>query len=107
MTVFDMLKMIQIDHQPLTSPVVVMTDPTGKPNAVLTDLLHDVLNKMELFVDLGDAPNADAVIEDLHNFTPLREDVLDEYRKILTQPVSGLNIARRKQLVEIIYDEFV
>ena len=62
MTVFDMLKMIQIDHQPLTSPVVVMTDPTGKPNAVLTDLLHDVLNKMELFVDLGDAPDTDAVI---------------------------------------------
>jgi hypothetical protein len=107
MTVFDMLKMIQIDHQPLTAPVVVMTDVTGKPNAVLTDLLHDVLNKMELFVNLADSPDAEAVIEDLHNSTPLRDDVLDEYHKILDQPVSGLNIARRKQLVEIIYDEFV
>lgn len=107
MQVFDILKLVKVNHGDIPVQSIVMTDPAGKPNSILTDLLHDVLGKMQLFVDMSDMYDAEDVIEALHNVTPLRDDVLDEYDKILTQEVSGLNFAPHKQEIEIVYDELV
>ena len=34
-------------------------------------------------------------------------DVLEEYQKILEQPITGVNIAMKKQLIELIYAPMV
>ncbi|GAF38443.1 hypothetical protein JCM14202_253 [Agrilactobacillus composti DSM 18527 = JCM 14202] len=107
MRVFDVLKLVTVNHGELPVQQVIMTDPSGKPNSVLTDLLHDVLNKTQLFVDLKEVNDSADIIDTLHNVTPLPDDVLDEYDKILTQEVIGLNFATRKSEIELVYDELV
>jgi hypothetical protein len=46
------------------------------------------------------------LVNELKMFTPLPTDVLDEYTKILEQPVSSINFAPRKQQIELVYDEY-
>ncbi|WP_242755728.1 hypothetical protein [Lacticaseibacillus paracasei] len=93
MNVYHALKMIQIEHQPLNHRQVVITDENGKPLSQLTDLLSDCLSKIDLFVDLpstdtaSDVSDVSDVIDDLHLLTPLPNDVLDEYQKVLDQPI--------------------
>ncbi len=41
MNVFNALKLIQFDHQPLNHQQVVITDANGKPDAQLSELLAD------------------------------------------------------------------
>ncbi|EEN81813.1 hypothetical protein HMPREF0539_0052 [Lacticaseibacillus rhamnosus LMS2-1] len=79
--------MIQIEHQPLNHRQVVITDENGKSLSQLTDLLSDCLSKIDLFVDLPSTDTASDVIDDLHLLTPLPNDVLDEYQKVLDQPI--------------------
>ena len=95
--------MIQIDHQPLNHRQVVITDENGKPLSQLTDLLSDCLSKIDLFVDLPSTDTASDVIDDLHLLTPLPNDVLDEYQKVLDQPIQAINVALHKALVELVY----
>lgn len=106
LTVFDALKMIQINHQPMDTHQVVMTDPEGKPNSILTDLLTDVVTKTRMFVELELIATSKELIENLKAVTPLPADVLSEYMKILDQPVITINFAPQKQLVELVYDEY-
>lgn len=90
MNVYHALKMIQIERQPLNHRQVVITDENGKPLSQLTDLLSDCLSKIDLFVDLPStdtASDVSDVIDDLHLLTPLPNDVLDEYQKVLDQPI--------------------
>lgn len=107
MNVFHALKLIQFDHQPLNHQEVVITAPDGKPDAELSDLLSDCLNKIDIFIDWDKENTVADVIDDLHLLTPLPYDVLDEYQKILEQPISGVNFARRKRLIELIYQPLI
>ncbi|MFC6169709.1 hypothetical protein [Loigolactobacillus jiayinensis] len=106
MTVFDVLKMVTINHMPVDVQQIVMTDTNGKPNSVLTDLLNDVLGKIRIFIDLQEISEVDQLVDELKMFTPLPIDVLDEYSKMLAQPVSSINFAPRKQQIELVYDEY-
>ncbi|KRK73854.1 hypothetical protein [Lacticaseibacillus nasuensis] len=106
MNVFAALKLIQFDHLPLNHAQVVMTDATGKPDSEFTGLLSDCLNKLDIFVDLATATTVSDVIDDLHLLTPLPYDVLEEYQKILEQPITQINFASHKQLVEFVYQPY-
>ncbi|MFD1317481.1 hypothetical protein [Loigolactobacillus zhaoyuanensis] len=105
-TVFDVLKMVTIDHTPVDVQQLVMTDTAGKPNSILTDLLNDVLGKIRIFIDLQEITGINQLVNELKMFTPLPVDVLDEYEKILAQPVSSINFTPRKQQIELVYDEY-
>lgn len=107
MNVYHAIKMLQIEHQPLNHAQVVITDGNGKPQAQLSDLLADCMSKIDLFTDLSSTDTSSDVIDDLHLLTPLPNDVLDEYQKILDQPIAGINIAMHKNLVELIYEPLV
>ncbi|ANZ61244.1 hypothetical protein AYR62_09925 [Secundilactobacillus paracollinoides] len=100
--IFDILKMVTVNHQGVSSPQIVVTDVSGKPNGLLTDLLRDALSNMRLFVDIDDVDSANEVLSALNIHTPLPDDVLDEYAKILKEPVLGLNLAPQKDQVEIL-----
>ncbi|WP_125574371.1 hypothetical protein [Levilactobacillus huananensis] len=101
-TVFDVLKSVSVNHQEVESHQVVVTDAKGKPNGLLTDLLHDLINNALLFVSLKEMATAPALIERLRSHTPLPDDVLSEYSKILTEPCYGLNFALQKAQIELI-----
>ncbi|WP_125580867.1 hypothetical protein [Levilactobacillus cerevisiae] len=101
-TIFDVLKHISVNHQEVESNQVVVTDKVGKPNGLLTDLLHDLINNALLFVTLADMDTADELIEKLRTHTPLPVDVLSEYGKILSENCYGLNFAPQKGQIEII-----
>ncbi|EPC80761.1 hypothetical protein Lpp221_00525 [Lacticaseibacillus paracasei subsp. paracasei Lpp221] len=107
MNIYSALKFIQIDHEPVNHLQVVITDQSGKPDAGMTDLLADCLNKIDIFVDLSTTDRVSDVIDDLNLLTPLPYDVLKEYQKILEQPITGVNIAMKKQLIELIYAPMV
>ncbi|MFD1466556.1 hypothetical protein ACFQ4L_10825 [Lapidilactobacillus mulanensis] len=107
MNVFQALKFITINHQNVSPDSVALTDLNGKPNAVMTDLLHDILTKIYLFVDLDSIEDVGEMIAKLARVTPLPQDVLDEYEKALEQAVYQVNFATKKNLVEIVYDDFV
>ncbi|WP_125702637.1 hypothetical protein [Lacticaseibacillus daqingensis] len=107
MNVFRALKLIQLEHQPLNHQQVVITDGAGKPDAQLTDLLADCLSKIDIFADLSQAATVHDIIDDLHLLTPLPYDVLEEYQKILDQPIQGVNLALHKGLVELVAQPLV
>ncbi|TLQ21186.1 hypothetical protein FEZ41_00365 [Lentilactobacillus parafarraginis] len=99
---FDVLKMVSFNHLGFDSTQVVITDVAGKPNGLLTDLFRDVVNKVNLFIDLSSAHDAGEVIASLQNHTPLPDDVLDEYGKILREPLLGINFAPQKGQMELL-----
>ncbi|BDR57217.1 hypothetical protein [Xylocopilactobacillus apis] len=103
MTVFDIIKITELDHDYFPSNKLVMTDLEGKPNSLLTDLLRDVVTKIEILLDFSEMNSSDEIISSLKKVTPLPDDVLDEYAKILNQPVRGINFASKRQELEIIY----
>lgn len=107
MTVFQVLKFVTLNHRAVAPDAVALTDLNGKPNSVMTDLLHDLLTKLYLFVDLHDYDDPQALIAKLASVTPLPDDVLSEYQKLLEQVVYQVNFATKKQLVEIVYDDFI
>lgn len=102
MNVFTALKMLQINHTMLNQTNVVITDAQGKPNALLSELLADALAKVLIFGDLATATTPTGLVDQLRMFTPLREEVLDEYEKILGEKIIGINFATKKQVVELI-----
>lgn len=107
MNVFTALQFLQVDHAPLNHTNVIITDAEGKPDAILSELLDDVLGKIAIFGNLAAASSAEGVIDQLRMFTPLRDDVLDEYQKILEQDIAGINFAAKKQVVELIYQPLI
>ncbi|GAW98976.1 hypothetical protein [Secundilactobacillus mixtipabuli] len=100
--VFDVLKMITINHQGVDGAQIVVTDLEGKPNSLLTDLLRDTVGNMRLFIDMEKVDSPDDVLAELSNTTPLPDDVLDEYGKILKERVAGLNFAPQKDTIELL-----
>lgn len=107
MNVFNALKLIKFDHQPLNHQQVVITDESGKPDAQLSDLLADCLSKIDIFIDFSTTNTVADVIDDLHLLTPLPYDVLEEYQKILEQRIISVNFATHKDLVELVYHPLV
>ncbi len=107
MNIFNALQLIQVNHQPLNYLNVIITDDTGKPDAIMSDLLADVLGKLAIFGDLSAATTPSDLINQFRECTPLPEDVLNEYDKILTQTLSGINFVPKKQIVELIYKPFI
>jgi len=102
LTVFNVLKSVSVNHQAIAGPEIVVTNPAGKPNGLLTDLLHDLINDALLFVSLAEIDSPEDLIDRLHQHTPLPADVLEEYGKILTETCYGLNFAPQKGQVEVI-----
>lgn len=107
MNVFSVLKFVTLDHRGVEPAQVTMTDLNGKPNAVLTDLLHDVMTKLAMFVNLDQIEQPLDAVEQLSAITPLPADVLEEYQKLLDQVVYQINFAAKKGLIEIVYDDFI
>lgn len=103
MSVFDIIKITRLNHNYFSSSQLVMSDMEGKPNSLLTDLLRDVMTKMEILLDLDAMNQPSQVIETLKEGTPLPEDVLEEYEKILTQPVAYINFVSKRNQLEIVY----
>ncbi|NLR10150.1 MULTISPECIES: hypothetical protein [unclassified Levilactobacillus] len=101
-TIFDQLKTISVNHQEVESHQVVVTDETGKPNGLLTDLLRDLIDNALLFVSLADVQSGPDLISRLKTHTPLPDDVLAEYGKILGEGCYGLNFAPQKGQIELI-----
>ncbi|MCW3778320.1 hypothetical protein [Levilactobacillus namurensis] len=100
--IFTILKNVSVNHQPVAGTEIVVTDVQGKPNGLLTDLVHDLINDALLFVNLAEIATADDLIDRLHAHTPLPDDVLEEYAKILAERCYGLNFAPQKGQIEII-----
>ncbi|KIS03887.1 hypothetical protein [Paucilactobacillus wasatchensis] len=101
--VFTMLKMMNVDHRHVANSQIVITDEEGKPDALLTDLLRDVVSSINIFIDIRDVYSVDDLIDAFSAHTPLPDDVLDEYSKILKQTILGLNFATRKNQIELIF----
>ncbi|MFD1549395.1 hypothetical protein [Levilactobacillus fuyuanensis] len=101
-TIFDVLKTVSVNHQEVESHQVVVTNVQGKPNSLLTDLLRDLIDNALLFVSLTDVNSAENLIAQLKTHTPLPDDVLAEYGKILGEPCDGLNFAPQKGQIELI-----
>ncbi|AEV94521.1 hypothetical protein [Pediococcus claussenii] len=102
LTVFDAIRILRVNHRGINSQQIVVTDLGGKPNAILTALNQDVLEKINIFMSIEYDTTIDDVLFMLSANTPLPEDVLSEYEKILTENVIEVNFATRKNLIEIV-----
>lgn len=107
MNVFIALKLIRLNHRALTPSDIIITDASGKPDSLLTDLLADILSSLSIFADLQSATCPTALVDQLRDCTPLREDVLAEYTKLLEQEIAGINVVPQKQLVELVYKPLI
>lgn len=103
-SVFDVLRISRIDHAVVNSRQLVITDENGKPNGLLTDLLRDVVEKINIFMTISLSTTVDDVLVSLSNNTPLPADALVEYEKILTETVTNINFAPRKSVIELVLD---
>ncbi|WP_137596671.1 hypothetical protein [Paucilactobacillus kaifaensis] len=101
--VFTMLKMINVNHRHVANSQIVVTDENGKPNALLTDLIRDVVSSINIFIDIRDVYSVEELINAFSVHTPLPADVLDEYSKILKQTILGINFATKKNQIELIF----
>ncbi|KRK48657.1 hypothetical protein [Secundilactobacillus kimchicus] len=99
---FDVLKMVNVNHRGFASKQVVITDLAGKPNGLLTDLFRDTVSNIHLFLDMAQLESADDVLTALADHTPLPDDVLDEYAKILKEPLLKINFAPQKGQIELV-----
>ena len=105
LNVFDIVKLTKINHKEIDSNQIVVTDGNGKPNAVLTELLNDVVSNMQLFVNMTDIYAVDDLLQALSAHTPLPADVLDEYEKILREPIYEINFVPKRGQVEVVVGE--
>ncbi|WP_440767662.1 hypothetical protein [Lactiplantibacillus plantarum] len=71
---------------------MVVTDGNGKPNAILTELLNDVVGNMRIFINMEDVYSVDDLMRALAAHTPLPQDVLEEYEKVLREPIYNINL---------------
>ncbi|WP_412988944.1 hypothetical protein ACLJJ6_08465 [Pediococcus siamensis] len=104
-SVFDVVRISRIDHVIVNSHQLVITDADGKPNGLLTDLLCDVVEKINIFMNLSLSTTVDDVLVSLSKNTPLPDDALVEYEKILTEVVVTVNFAPRKKVIELVLDK--
>ncbi|MFC6181793.1 hypothetical protein [Lactiplantibacillus daowaiensis] len=105
LNVFDIVKLTQIDHKEIDSNQVVVTDGNGKPNAVLTELLNDVIGNMRIFIDMSQIYSVTDLTEALATHTPLPDDVLEEYEKVLREPIFNINFVPKRGQVELVVGE--
>ncbi|KRN83136.1 hypothetical protein IV87_GL001575 [Pediococcus ethanolidurans] len=98
------MRISRIDHTVVNSRQLVITDENGKPNGLLTDLLRDVVEKINIFMTISLSTTVDDVLVSLSNNTPLPADALVEYEKILTETVTNINFAPRKSVIELVLD---
>ncbi|MFC6295326.1 hypothetical protein ACFQH1_08930 [Lactiplantibacillus daoliensis] len=105
LNIFDIVKLTKINHQEVDSNQVVVTDGNGKPNAVLTELLNDVIGNLRLFVNMAEVYSVDDLLQALSAHTPLPSDVLEEYEKVLREPIYGINFVPKRGQVEVVVGE--
>ncbi|GEL15364.1 hypothetical protein [Pediococcus cellicola] len=103
-SVFDVVRISRIDHALVNSRQLVITDAQGKPNGLLTDLVKDVIEKINIFMTISLSTTVDDVLVALSKNTPLPADALVEYEKILTETVVNINFAPRKGVIELVLD---
>ena len=105
LNVFDIVKLTKIDHKEVDSNQVVVTDGNGKPNAILTELLNDVVGNMRIFINMEDVYSVDDLMRALAAHTPLPQDVLEEYEKVLREPIYNINFVTKRGQVEVVIGE--
>ncbi|CAJ1230239.1 hypothetical protein [Lactiplantibacillus xiangfangensis] len=105
LNIFDIVKLTKIDHKEIDSNQIVVTDGNGKPNAILTELLNDVVSNMRIFVDMNEVYSVDDLMRELSEHTPLPSDVLEEYEKVLREPIYNINFVPKRGQVEVIVGE--
>ncbi|ETY73005.1 hypothetical protein [Lactiplantibacillus fabifermentans] len=105
LNVFDIVKLTKIDHKEVDSNQIVVTDGNGKPNAVLTELLNDVVGNMRIFLDMTNIYSVTDLMQALSDHTPLPAEVLDEYEKVLREPIDGINFVPKRGQVEVVVGE--
>ncbi|NLS63079.1 hypothetical protein [Lactiplantibacillus plantarum] len=105
LNVFDIVKLTKIDHKEVDSNQVVVTDGKGKPNAILTELLNDVVGNMRIFINMEDVYSVDDLMRALAAHTPLPQDVLEEYEKVLREPIYNINFVPKRGQVEVVIGE--
>ncbi|WP_338207855.1 hypothetical protein [Lactiplantibacillus paraxiangfangensis] len=105
LNIFDIVKLTKIDHKEIDSNQIVVTDGNGKPNAILTELLNDVVSNMRIFVDMNEVYSVDDLMRELGEHTPLPSDVLEEYEKVLREPIYNINFVPKRGQVEVIVGE--
>ena len=105
LNVFDIVKLTKIDHKEVDSNQVVVTDGNGKPNAILTELLNDVVGNMRIFIDMENIYSVDDLMQALAAHTPLPQDVLEEYEKVLREPICNINFVTKRGQVEVVVGE--
>lgn len=105
LNIFDIVKLTKIDHKEIDSNQIVVTDGNGKPNAILTELLNDVVSNMRIFVDMNEVYSVDDLMRELSEHTPLPSDVLEEYEKALREPIYNINFVPKRGQVEVIVGE--
>ncbi|RRK10718.1 hypothetical protein D1831_05950 [Lactiplantibacillus garii] len=105
LNVFDIVKLTKIDHKEVDSNQIVVTDGNGKPNAILTELLNDVVGNMRIFIDMNEVYSVDDLMRELGEHTPLPEDVLEEYEKVLREPIYNINFVPKRGQVEVVVGE--
>ncbi|MFB9768949.1 hypothetical protein [Lactiplantibacillus modestisalitolerans] len=105
LNVFDIVKLTKIDHKEVDNNQMVITDGNGKPNAILTELLNDVISNLRIFVDMASVYSVDDLLRELAEHTPLPEDVLEEYEKVLREPIYDLNFVPKRGQVEVVVGE--
>jgi len=105
LNIFDVVKLTKINHQEVDSNQVVVTDGNGKPNAVLTELLNDVIGNMRLFVNMAEIYSVDDLVLALSAHTPLPSDVLEEYEKVLREPIYEINFVPKRGQIEVVVGE--
>lgn len=103
--VFGMLKMFSVNHRHISNSQIVVTDASGKPNSLLTDLLRDVISSINIFINIEDVFSVEDLVALFYERTPLPADVLSEYDKILKQEILRINFATRKGQIELIFPE--
>jgi len=105
LNVFDVVKLTEIDHKEIDSNQVVVTDGNGKPNAVLTELLNDVVGNMRIFINMDEIYSVNDLMKALADHTPLPDDVLDEDEKVLRDPIFNINFVPKRGQVELVVGE--
>ncbi|AVK61338.1 hypothetical protein C5Z26_07285 [Lactobacillus sp. CBA3606] len=105
LNVFDIVKLTRINHNEIDSNQVVVTDGNGKPNAILTELLNDVIGNMRIFINMAEVYSVDDLMQALSAHTPLPADVLDEYEKVLREPIYNINFVPKRGQVEVVVGE--
>ena len=71
----------------------------------MTELLNDAISNIRLFVDMTQVYSVDDLLQALSAHTPLPNDVLEEYEKVLREPIYDINFVPKRGQVEVVVGE--